>query len=44
MVLKSGNWMVDFEEQEQDRQAVQKDFLWCGCYKKCRCDENEEEL
>lgn len=36
--MASGNFMVDWEDREQD----QKPVLECGCKGRCRCDDDDE--
>ena len=43
MVSGSGNHLVDQYEENERRQERNSKTLACGCYRRCTCDEYDEE-
>jgi hypothetical protein len=39
----SGNHVVDNEDDAQLREEKEKFFLPCGCIRRCKCDERNDE-
>lgn len=39
----SGNFVVDAQEEAEELEAQRLHTLSCGCYKRCTCDDTDEE-
>ncbi len=42
MIPKSGNMLVDILEAEEEEFRREINYLPCGCFKICVCDEDDE--
>lgn len=41
--MGSGNYLEDQEDWEQERDFRAREVLECGCFRRCTCDDGDEE-